>query len=97
MKFSNPFLNMRALARNAANQGGAATVARPVRFVPRPSLDTGALPMQDKTMLLRPLNDEHLLEVYKEAKAMNLSDDFIRLIEDAMRQRNLEEGDALHE
>ena len=46
--------------------------------------------VQDKMILLRPLSDEHLLEVYREAVAMDLSAEFIRLIEDAIRSRNLE-------
>ncbi|MGG4033763.1 sporulation histidine kinase inhibitor Sda [Paenibacillus cisolokensis] len=56
---------------------------------PQSASGDGFLPMQDKTMLLRPLNDTHLLEVYKEAKAMQLSEEFIRLIEVALQQRNI--------
>ncbi|MFB9324964.1 sporulation histidine kinase inhibitor Sda [Paenibacillus aurantiacus] len=47
------------------------------------------LPMQDKSMLLRPLSDTHLLEVYHEAKAMRLSHEFIALIEQALEQRGI--------
>ncbi|AJY75038.1 sporulation histidine kinase inhibitor Sda [Paenibacillus beijingensis] len=46
-------------------------------------------PMPDKTMLLQPLNDEHLLEVYEEAKQLRLSEEFIELIEQTLEQRNL--------
>ncbi|RXZ78739.1 sporulation histidine kinase inhibitor Sda [Paenibacillaceae bacterium] len=38
---------------------------------------------------MRPLNDDHLLEVYYEATSMGLSDDFIQLIESALAQRNI--------
>jgi len=41
-------------------------------------------------ILLRPLTDEHLLEVYHEAVAMGLSSEFIQLIEEAIRSRNLD-------
>jgi hypothetical protein len=47
------------------------------------------LPMQDKSLLLRPLSDAHLIEVYHEAKAMRLSEEFISLIEQAIQQRGL--------
>ncbi|WP_246469643.1 sporulation histidine kinase inhibitor Sda [Cohnella nanjingensis] len=46
--------------------------------------------LKDKASLLRPLKDEHLLEVYREAKKMNLSSEFIELLEDAIELRNLE-------
>lgn len=46
--------------------------------------------VHDKMILLRPLTDEHLLEVYHEAVAMGLSEEFIQLIEDAIRSRNLD-------
>ncbi|THF73585.1 sporulation histidine kinase inhibitor Sda [Cohnella fermenti] len=39
---------------------------------------------------MRPLKDEHLLEVYREAKRMNLSAEFIELLEDAIEMRQLE-------
>jgi hypothetical protein len=93
MKFTNPFLTMRNFIRESdsvGRQGSAAAAAASVRLMPQPSLESDSLPLQDKTLLLRPLNDEHLMEVYREAKAMQLSDDFIRLIEDALRQRNIE-------
>lgn len=44
----------------------------------------------DKASLLRPLQDEHLLEVYREAKKMNLSSEFIELLEEAIAMRQLE-------
>jgi len=46
--------------------------------------------VHDKMILLRPLTDEHLLEVYHEAVAMGLSAEFIQLIEEAIRSRNLD-------
>ncbi|XID92138.1 sporulation histidine kinase inhibitor Sda [Paenibacillaceae bacterium WGS1546] len=45
--------------------------------------------LSDKASLLRPLKDEHLLEVYREAKKMNLSDEFIELLEEALSIRQL--------
>jgi len=45
--------------------------------------------LSDKAALLRPLKDEHLLEVYREAKKMNLSDEFIELLEEALSIRQL--------
>jgi developmental checkpoint coupling sporulation initiation to replication initiation len=44
----------------------------------------------DKASLLRPLRDDHLLEVYREAKKMNLSNEFIELLEEAISIRQLE-------
>ncbi|MBW5448963.1 sporulation histidine kinase inhibitor Sda [Cohnella sp. CFH 77786] len=46
--------------------------------------------LSDKASLLRPLQDEHLLEVYREAKKMNLSEEFIELLEEAISMRHLE-------
>jgi len=46
--------------------------------------------LSDKASLLRPLQDEHLLEVYREAKKMNLSNEFIELLEEAIALRQLE-------
>ncbi|REJ15046.1 MAG: sporulation histidine kinase inhibitor Sda [Thermobacillus sp.] len=46
-------------------------------------------------ILLRPLTDEHLLEVYHEAVAMGLSAEFIQLIEEAIRSRNLDPKTSL--
>ncbi|MFC3342200.1 sporulation histidine kinase inhibitor Sda [Paenibacillus abyssi] len=65
------------------------SLEQPLRFVPARASEVENDPNQDKTILLKPLNDEHLIEVYREAQAMRLSDDFIRLIENAMEQRNL--------
>ncbi|BBI31118.1 sporulation histidine kinase inhibitor Sda [Cohnella abietis] len=45
--------------------------------------------LSDKASLLRPLKDEHLLEVYREAKKMNLSDEFIELLEEALSIRQI--------
>ncbi|MBB6679339.1 sporulation histidine kinase inhibitor Sda [Cohnella lubricantis] len=45
--------------------------------------------LSDKALLLRPLKDEHLLEVYREAKKMNLSSEFIELLEEAIEMREL--------
>ncbi|WP_239616444.1 sporulation histidine kinase inhibitor Sda [Cohnella mopanensis] len=45
--------------------------------------------LSDKASLLRPLKDEHLLEVYREAKKMNLSSEFIELLEEALSIRQL--------
>lgn len=45
--------------------------------------------LSDKASLLRPLKDEHLLEVYREAKKMNLSNEFIELLEEALSIREL--------
>lgn len=47
------------------------------------------LPLQDKSLLLRPLSDTHLVEVYYEAVAMRLSEEFILLIKHAIEQRGL--------
>lgn len=60
---------------------------------PRPTDENNvaaARNLSDKAMLLRPLKDEHLLEVYREAKKMNLSAEFIELLEDAIEMRQLE-------
>ena len=46
--------------------------------------------LSDKASLLRPLKDEHLLEVYREAKKMNLSSEFIELLEEAIEMRQLD-------
>ncbi|WEK54535.1 MAG: sporulation histidine kinase inhibitor Sda [Candidatus Cohnella colombiensis] len=45
--------------------------------------------LSDKASLLRPLQDEHLLEVYREAKILNLSQEFIELLEEAIAIRKL--------
>ncbi len=46
--------------------------------------------LSDKASLLRPLQDQHLLEVYREAKKMNLSAEFIELLEEAIAMRRLD-------
>lgn len=46
--------------------------------------------LSDKASLLRPLQDQHLLEVYREAKRMNLSSEFIELLEEAIAMRQLD-------
>jgi developmental checkpoint coupling sporulation initiation to replication initiation len=46
--------------------------------------------LSDKASLLRPLKDEHLLEVYREAKKMNLSSEFIELLEEALSTRQMD-------
>ncbi|MFC5530730.1 sporulation histidine kinase inhibitor Sda [Cohnella yongneupensis] len=50
--------------------------------------------LSDKASLLRPLRDEHLLEVYREAKKMNLSLEFIELLEEAISIRQLDYQEA---
>ncbi|MBP3967106.1 sporulation histidine kinase inhibitor Sda [Paenibacillus sp. DLE-14] len=42
---------------------------------------------------MRPLSDTHLIEVYHEARAMRLSEEFIALIEHAIEQRGLSTDD----
>jgi len=62
----------------------------PVRNSSHSSVDmVAARRLSDKASLLRPLKDEHLLEVYREAKKMNLSDEFIELLEEALSHRQL--------
>ena len=55
-----------------------------------PAAPLAARRLSDKALLLRPLQDEHLLEVYREAKKMNLSQEFIELLEEAIAIRQLE-------
>ncbi len=52
-------------------------------------IEMAARRLSDKASLLRPLKDEHLLEVYREAKKMNLSDEFIELLEEALSTREM--------
>jgi phosphomannomutase len=61
--------------------------ARPVKE--RPIDIVAARRLSDKALLLRPLKDEHLLEVYREAKKMNLSSEFIELLEEALSIREM--------
>lgn len=56
---------------------------------PRDNEPIAARRLSDKASLLRPLQDEHLLEVYREAKKMNLSVEFIELLEEAINMRQL--------
>lgn len=95
MKLSNPFASVRNFIRSGDSGRAFATYSptyeRPVQqqsaaFKEAPNL---FLPMQDKSLLLRPLSDTHLIEVYHEAKAMRLSEEFISLIEQAIEQRGL--------
>ncbi|WP_233567034.1 sporulation histidine kinase inhibitor Sda [Cohnella endophytica] len=66
-------------------------VAKPSRSANESSIDmVAARRLSDKASLLRPLKDEHLLEVYREAKKMNLSNEFIELLEEAISIRHLE-------
>jgi hypothetical protein len=55
----------------------------------RPIDMVAARRLSDKASLLRPLKDEHLLEVYREAKKMNLSSEFIELLEEALSIRQM--------
>lgn len=62
----------------------------PVGQVKERHLDVvAARRLSDKASLLRPLKDEHLLEVYREAKKMNLSSEFIELLEEALSIREM--------
>lgn len=56
---------------------------------PRDIEPIAARRLSDKASLLRPLQDQHLLEVYREAKKMNLSVEFIELLEEAISSRQL--------
>ncbi|WP_260405236.1 sporulation histidine kinase inhibitor Sda [Paenibacillus sp. 598K] len=92
MRISNPFLTMRNFIKSSepyAPHAATASVDSSVRFIPERQVDATTAGFKDKTLLLKPLNDKHLLEVYREAKAMRLSDDFIRLIEHALDQRGI--------
>ncbi|WP_246628386.1 sporulation histidine kinase inhibitor Sda [Paenibacillus oenotherae] len=95
MKLSNPFASVRNFIRSS-EPGRKFTPYAPVYEQPfeRHTNDHEEtqqlfLPMQDKSLLLRPLSDTHLIEVYHEAKAMRLSEEFIALIEQAINQRGL--------
>ncbi|MFS0724696.1 sporulation histidine kinase inhibitor Sda [Paenibacillus sp. 1P07SE] len=92
MRMSNPFLTMRNFIKSShpyASQAAAAPAEASMRRRSDRSESLTSAGFKDKTMLLKPLNDKHLLEVYREAKAMRLSDDFIRLIEHALDQRGI--------
>jgi hypothetical protein len=63
------------------------------RFQPSHDTTTGPIAarrLSDKASLLRPLQDKHLLEVYREAKKMNLSAEFLELLEEAISIRQLD-------
>lgn len=94
MRFSNLFMPVRSIKTYEPVQGGASSAAERT-WPPYGQKASGMpnMPMQDKSMLLKPLNDEHLIEVYLEAKAMKLSLEFIQLIEDALRSRNIDADD----
>lgn len=98
MRFSNPFIAMRNYVREyepmKQAHASTATSGKIQPYVRHQASASITMPMQDRSMLLRPLKDEHLVEVYLEAKAMQLSDDFIALIEETMRTRNIEAPDA---
>ncbi|QHT58908.1 sporulation histidine kinase inhibitor Sda [Paenibacillus lycopersici] len=95
MKLTNPFASVRNFIR--PNQPNTAYAPYAPAFEPNfqhasaNEADTQNLflPMQDRSLLLRPLSDTHLIEVYQEAKAMQLSEEFIALIEHAIEQRGL--------
>ncbi|MFD0712188.1 sporulation histidine kinase inhibitor Sda [Paenibacillus sp. GCM10027626] len=95
MKLSNPIANMRNFMRsNHAEPAYTHYQSEYDRSYEQTSSGSQSLnlflPMQDKSLLLRPLSDTHLVEVYHEAKAMRLSNEFISLIEQAIEQRGLE-------
>ncbi|WP_270167479.1 sporulation histidine kinase inhibitor Sda [Paenibacillus sp. SYP-B4298] len=93
MKISNPFLSMRNFikptdrSRRSSQRYNMEDSGYSVRF--SVAKEPVYSDYSDKTLLLKPLNDEHLLEVYREAKAMCLSEDFIQLIESALEQRKI--------
>ncbi|CAH1224714.1 hypothetical protein PAECIP111893_05171 [Paenibacillus plantiphilus] len=102
MKLSNPFASVRNFIRSS-EPGRKFTPYAPVYEQPfeRHTNETQEtqqlfLPMQDKSLLLRPLSDTHLIEVYHEAKAMRLSEEFIALIEQAIDQRGLTPSNEQH-
>jgi len=95
MRLSNPFITVRPIKEYEPAQESRSASSADKRIWPsyvaeRKTESSYAVAMHDKSMLLRPLNDEHLIEVYLEAKAMNLSNEFIQLIEDALRTRNID-------
>ncbi|WP_235949621.1 sporulation histidine kinase inhibitor Sda [Paenibacillus glycinis] len=98
MKLTKPFASVRNFIR-PHDSGNAFTPYAPT-FEPKyqhassePDTQNLFLPMQDRSLLLRPLSDSHLIEVYHEAKAMHLSEEFISLIEHAIEQRGLNVND----
>ncbi|SDX88118.1 sporulation histidine kinase inhibitor Sda [Paenibacillus sp. CF384] len=98
MKLTNPFASVRNFIRSS-DSGSVFTSYTP-SYEPtfqHATTETDNqnlfLPMQDKSLLLRPLSDTHLIEVYHEARAMRLSEEFIALIEHAIEQRGLSTAD----
>jgi len=95
MRFSNPFITVRNIKEYEPVQESRSASHADKRVWPsyvaeRKTGSSYGMAMHDKSMLLRPLNDEHLVEVYLEAKAMKLSSEFIQLIEEALRTRNID-------
>ncbi|REE66393.1 sporulation inhibitor A [Paenibacillus taihuensis] len=97
MKLTNPFASVRNFIRtsDAGNAYAQYTPGYEPGYAHTTDGDTHNLflPMQDKSLLLRPLSDNHLIEVYHEAIAMRLSEEFIALIEHAIEQRGLSIND----
>ncbi|MFC5651970.1 sporulation histidine kinase inhibitor Sda [Paenibacillus solisilvae] len=99
MKLSNPFASVRNFIRSS-EPGTIYTSYAPTyepTFEQTKQINNDThnlfLPMQDKSLLLRPLSDTHLVEVYYEAIAMHLSEEFISLIKHAIQQRGLSTTD----
>lgn len=88
-RISNPILSVAHLFRRLRPRRSEASSFRKETPAGSDQIPFGLPSMPDKTMLLRPLNDEHLLEVYEEAKKLRLSEEFIELIERTLEQRNL--------
>ncbi|WP_308637309.1 sporulation histidine kinase inhibitor Sda [Paenibacillus silvisoli] len=99
MKLTNPFASVRNFIRSSDSGSvfSSYTPSYEPNFQHAPSESNTPqnlfLPMQDKSLLLRPLSDTHLIEVYHEARAMRLSEEFIALIEQAIEQRGLTTND----
>ncbi|WP_227872197.1 sporulation histidine kinase inhibitor Sda [Paenibacillus albus] len=97
MKLTNPFASVRNFIRSSDATSAYAqyTPGYEPGFAHSTVGDTQNLflPIQDKSLLLRPLSDTHLIEVYHEAIAMRLSEEFIALIEHAIEQRGLTTND----
>jgi hypothetical protein len=99
MKLSNPFASVRNFIRSS--EPGTIYTSYAPTYVPTYEQSKTSshdshnlfLPMQDKSLLLRPLSDTHLIEVYYEAIAMRLSEEFISLIKHAIQQRGLSTND----
>ncbi|QHW31948.1 sporulation histidine kinase inhibitor Sda [Paenibacillus rhizovicinus] len=95
MKLTNPFASVRNFIRSNHTSTSYTPYAPAFESnlqhasTHEPDTHNLFLPMQDRSLLLRPLSDTHLMEVYQEAKAMQLSEEFIALIEHAIEQRGL--------